>query len=166
MQKQKTSQTIDVIFVLVLFCTFAAAILMVLLTGASSYKGIVATMEEHYEERTALSYIEAKAHHYDLDGAIAVGQYADQNALQLQEKVNGRSYSTWIYYYDGYVRELFCEDGLQLTPDTGQKIIEAQAFAAEYIEDNLLRVVCTGKSGNQAELFLHIRSIDRGGQML
>lgn len=164
MRKQKTSQTIDVIFVLVLFCTFAAAILMVLLTGASSYKEIVATMEEHYEERTALSYIEAKVHHYDLDGAVAVGRYADRNGLRLQETVNGRSYSTWIYYYDGYVRELFCEDGLELMPDTGQKIIEAQSFIAEKIKDDLFRIVCTGKSGNQAELFLHIRSIGRGGE--
>ena len=46
MRKIKTANhTIDIVFILVLFCLFAASVLSVLLAGANGYQGIVDKME-------------------------------------------------------------------------------------------------------------------------
>lgn len=61
MRKIKTANhTIDIVFILVLFCLFAASVLSVLLAGANGYQGIVDKMEGQYAERTCLSYLDAK----------------------------------------------------------------------------------------------------------
>ena len=51
------NHTIDTVFVLVLFCLFAAAVLMVLLAGANAYQQIADNMESQYAERTCLASV-------------------------------------------------------------------------------------------------------------
>ena len=62
---QTENHTINTIFVLVLFCVFAVAVLLVLLAGTGAYQDIADRMERQYEERTCLSYLDAKVRHYD-----------------------------------------------------------------------------------------------------
>lgn len=158
MKKTGGAHTIDIIFILVLFCVFAVSVLMVLLTGAGAYKDIAQLMENHYEERTVLSYLEAKVHHYDRDGAIQVVDYQGSDALAMAEEIDGRQYITLVYFYDGAVRELFYEAGIVLEPEAGQLIMAAQDFQANQLSDDFIHLTCTGASGEKNELFLSIRS--------
>ena len=57
---------------------------------------------------------------------VDVESFAGTDALVLYETFEETRYKTLIYYADGYVRELFFEDGLQFQPEDGQKIIPAQ----------------------------------------
>ena len=77
------NHTIDTVFVLALFCLFAAAVLMVLLAGANAYQQIADNMESQYAERTCLAYLDAKVRHYDEAGMVEVETFADHDALAL-----------------------------------------------------------------------------------
>ena len=151
------NHTIDTVFVLALFCLFAAAVLMVLLSGANAYQQIAGNMESQYAERTCLAYLDAKVRHYDEAGTVAVETFDNRDALALYEEFDGVRYKTLIYYADGYVRELFFEDGLQFQPEDGQIVIAAGLQISKKTE-SLLQLVCTNEEGRKAQLFVHLRS--------
>ena len=84
MRKIKTvNHSTDTLFVLALFCIFAASVLSVLLAGASAYQDIADRMESQYAERTCLSYLDAKIRHYDESGMVSVESFGGQSALAL-----------------------------------------------------------------------------------
>ena len=154
----RRNHSIDVVFVLVLFCTFAISVLMVLMVGASSYNDVTDSMTANYEDRTGVGYIAEKVRHYDADGGVDVGSFDGQNALILNENIDGEQYATYIYCYDGFIRELFTEAGNDLPPEAGEEIIQAEDFQAEKLTDGLIRVTCTMKDGSQPYIVLQPRT--------
>ena len=159
MRKIRTvSHKVDTMFTLILFGVFAVSVLLVLLAGAGAYQDIAARMERQYEERTCLSYLDAKVRHYDAAGQVVVEMLDECQALALYEEIEGVRYKTLIYCYDGYVRELFFEDGLQFHPADGQPVIAAQNLDVELAAGNLLRLTCVTKAGVQEEVLLYLRS--------
>lgn len=155
---QASNRTIDIVFVLTLFCMFAASVLLVLLAGAGAYRNIAGQMEEQYTERTCLSYLDAKVRHYDCIDMVAVEPFGQENALVLYEEIGETRYKTVIYYADGYVRELFFEDGLEFQPGDGEIILPAQNLQVEWETESLLQIVCTGQDGLQEKLLVSLHS--------
>lgn len=154
--------TVDLAFVLTLFCVFTIAVLFVLLAGANAYQEIAATMEEQYAERTCLSYIDTKVRHYDTAGQVQVEPFSTIEALALYEDIESVRYKTLLYYYDGYVRELFFEDGLQFQPEDGQKVVAAKGLQIEKEQANLLKLICTSVEGREEQLFIYLHG--NGGE--
>ena len=114
----KRGHTIDVLFGLLLFCLFAVLMLVVLMSGVGAYRGIEQSMQSHFDQRTALSYISAKVRHYDQAGCVTVEPFGDGDALCLLEDIEGDTYCTWIYVKDGRLMELFAEADSGLPPDS------------------------------------------------
>lgn len=150
--------TIDVVFALVLFCVFAMSLLLVLLTGAKAYRGVRDNMEEQYAERTCISYIAAKVRHYDECGAVRVETFDGVPALCLTESVDGVEYVTYLYYYEGYVCELFTDPELVLHAQDGMRIMEAASLSISQAAEDLLVVSCAGMDGDSVEVMLYLRS--------
>lgn len=159
----RRAHIVDVVFTLVLFCVFVASVLMVLLSGAGVYKGVVETMEKSYEERTCLQYIEAKLRHYSGEGNIALADFGGCNALMLSQVIDETTYNTYIYYYNGVIKELFADSSLEFYPQDGLDIIKAQGISFDLASGNLLRIACTGESGGGAEIFFNLRGGESGG---
>lgn len=159
----RRTHIVDVVFTLVLFCVFVASVLMVLLSGAGVYRGIAETMEKSYEERTCLQYIEAKLRHFSGEGNIALTDFGDSSALMLSQEIEGTVYSTYIYYHDGVIKELFAESSLEFSPQDGLDIIRAQGISFDWVSENLIRIDCTGESGGGAEIFFNVRGVESGG---
>lgn len=155
---KQDNHTIDIVFMLALFCAFAAAVLSVLLAGAGAYQSIANNMEEQYDERTCLAYVDAKLRHYDERGMVAVRQFGGSDALALSETVDDTQYTTLIYYADGYVRELYFEEGLQFQPEDGEKIIAVQDLKITRLRDDLLRLTCISADGRQEQLLVYLHS--------
>ena len=159
MRKIRTvSRKTDTVFALILFGVFAVSVLFVLFAGAGAYQDIAEKMKHQYEDRTCLSYLDAKVRHYDQAGMVTVEKLGEYEALALYETIEGRSYKTLIYCYDGYVRELFFEDGLQFEPQDGQIVISAQGLHVAYMEENLLQIICVNAAGLREEMLLYLRS--------
>ncbi len=151
-----TSRIWNTVFVLLLFCAFTMAAAMALLSGAGAYQSMHDHMEHQYRERTGPAYLEAKIHHYDKAGAVQLEPFADSTALALYEQVDDRQYKTLIYYYDGYLRELFFEDGLQLQPEDGQPVLMMQDLSFAWKQPDLLQIICTTDDGTQTGLLVYL----------
>jgi len=163
---RKNRHSIDVVFVLVLFGTFAISVLMVLMVGASSYNDVTDNMNSNYEDRTGVGYIAEKVRHFDADGGIGTGNFDGINSLILTQTIDGREYATYIYYYDGSIRELFTEKDNELPPESGEVIIQAAGFSAEPVSDNMIKVTCIMEDGQSPYVILSPRSEKTGASYL
>lgn len=151
----RRGHSVDTVLTLFLFGLFAGSLLTVLLLGARSYQQVVASMEEIYEGRTCLQYIATKVSHYSGQGAVEVTQFGEGDALALHETIDGCAYITYLYLYDGQMKELFCETDVELAPEAGFSIMEIRQFTVELLTDNLLYLTCTG-SGGTAQLYVEL----------
>lgn len=141
MRALKTSKGgISALFLLLLAAVFLVSLVAVLLLGARVYSGIQARSEAGYDGRTCLSYIQTQLRRADRAGAIEVGVIGeDTPALLLSETYEGTVYVTAIYHHEGWVMELFAEEGLGLGAEAGTPVLEAPdlCFAQE---DGLIRI--------------------------
>ena len=148
----------NTVFVLLLFCVFTLAVGMTLTSGAGAYQSIQQHMEAQYVERTGPAYLETKLHHYDEAGAIQLEPFADRTALALYEEIDGSLYKTLIYHHDGYIKELFFEDGLVFEAEDGQRVLAAEGLLFSWKQPNLLQIVCTAQDGAETELMIYVHS--------
>ncbi len=141
--KNEHKHIVDVLFVLALFGVFAASALMLVTLGANVYKQTVANMDENYEERTAYAYITEKIRQNNTDGVISVEELEGTPALVFTNQVSDVEYCTYLYFYDGHLKEL------SLRKDTyagsnllsaGQDIVPLAAFTIDSVQDNLVKL--------------------------
>lgn len=164
MRNQKTANgTIDILFLLTLFCVFAVAVLLVLTAGARSYQSVTEKMNSQYTERTGLAYVEAKLRHYDEIGGIATESFGNSEAIALRELIDGKTYKTLIYFYEDAIRELFFEDGMVFQPEDGETVIQAGGLSAQWKSDTLLEVTCRNTDGRIDRLlyYCHGKEMER-----
>lgn len=154
-EKSKEFQ-INGILVLVLFGVFSVCILSVLLTGAGAYKRLTERGQNTYTLRTVPQYVTTRVRQADVAGGICVGEFEGRDALELKEEIDGKSYVTRIYCYDGYVRELFSESSVFLPPSAGECIMEAEELYFD-LRDNFLSVFFV-IDGEEREVKLSLRS--------
>ena len=100
------NRKMDTVFVAALFVLFAITACLLILIGARQYRATAKAMNANYEVRTASSYLTEKVRQNDCSAGISIVDFAGGNALALTNDVNS-NYTTYIYYYDGYLRELF-----------------------------------------------------------
>ena len=153
MIKTSQGQKIDTIFVLGIFCAFAAMVLMVLMLSGKMYKNMVDLSAKGYDDHTSLSYTWSRIKNEDEIEKIYIDDFQGSAALCFNEEYNGTSYRTMIYTYDGWVRELFCQTTLFFSPDQGIPVIKAEKFYLKELENGIIEI--TTDSGS---LFVYPRS--------
>ena len=153
---------IDIIFVLALFCVFAACALMLVTLGANVYKRTVSEMDSNYSSRTAFAYVTEKLRQNDSDSRLSLDTLHNVSAVLLQQEINGDIYNTYLYLdSDGYLKELFVKDGTRLGNgglDAGQKILELQSFHAEQLSDSLFYFSLVSTDNETLTLYVNSRS--------
>ena len=132
---------------LLVLAVFAICILLVLLTGADLYQGLVEDGEEAYLRRTALQYLTTRVRQAE---TVTIGDLEGCESLVLEETIEGETYTTWVYCYEGWLRELYAVPGAVLPPGAGETVLEAERFSLKQ-EENLLTVTFEGE-----ELLLHL----------
>jgi hypothetical protein len=111
--------------VLTVFCVFAMSMLTVLMLGAGVYRNIVESAREGYEERVCLSYIWSKAKN---NSHFYIGEFHGQPAMRFDDVYGGTLYRTVIYSHDGWLRELFFEDGLEFNLGDGEPVARVDSL--------------------------------------
>ena len=169
MRKSGNRHTIDVIFVLTLACAFAASILMVLMLGANVYGNIQRTADTQFNDRVSISYIMTKIRSHDAVGAVRTGEFEGSSALFLDQEFYGEEFTTVIYTYDGWLRELFTDlestrtENSWLTPDSGFPLIEVTYMSFGMMRPNLLTIDFIDTAGHSGQVFVNLRSARGGG---
>lgn len=131
--KEKHYRITDVAALLVL-SVFALCLLLVLLTGAEIYRGLVHSGEETYLRRTTLQYLTTRIRQAE---SVQIGNFAGCEALILEEAPDETGCTTRIYCCDGWLRELYCVPGAQVTPQDGEALLEAAELSLKQEGDLL-----------------------------
>jgi hypothetical protein len=140
MLRSTKSHKTDVVFSLLIFTTFALAVLTTLMLGANFYKSMADMSQEGYDDRTSLSYVWTKAKNSDNIDTIAVGDFNGIPALLFYQVYGDTTYVTRIYPYEGWIYELFSEVGFEFLPEDGTPIIKTDSLMFDQNEGGLIRV--------------------------
>jgi len=156
--KQEKTHTIDILFVISLFAVFALSVIMLTGTGAKVYERIVNNMELNYNQRTSFSYLVNKIHQSDEEGKITVGTYSGCDAIIISEEIDNVIYCTYLYYYDGYLKELFIRESQSIKPEYGTNILELDSFSISKLSDTLYSFKFASKGNAEDNLLVHVRA--------
>ena len=140
---------------LLVFGIFAVCVLLVLLQGADTYQKIHERGQAAYEQRTAAQFLAAKIR--QADGTVGVASFGDGEALIFEEMIEGETYASWIYCYDGWLREYFGTVEEEPLPEFGEPVLEA-GYLSMMLEDDLLWILLEDSEGVDQEFQIYLRS--------
>lgn len=124
--------SIDSLFVVILFAVFIFMALLIISSGAAAYKNSAAQMDDRFDRQTCVSYISAKIRANNEADKISIVDFNGVNALCISENFTEGTYYTYIYLYDGMIRELFCDAELSLDLDAGSALTRASELNFSY----------------------------------
>lgn len=157
--KQEKHFIVDILFVLALFGVFAVSALALVTIGADVYQHTVEDMSVNYESRTAVSYIMEKVRQNDTAGSISLTTLDDVPALCMLSQIEEDTYCTYLYLYDGHLKELFMREGTSLGGQVlpaGTDIMELQDLELSYAADDLIKVSLQTASGEVHTFYIHV----------
>lgn len=158
----KTKHSVDIIFVLGLFGTFAILSVLLILVGSNIYSGIVERAEGNAQIRISLSYIVNKVHAHDKEDGVFLEERDGVRVLIMEETYGEEIYQNLIYYHDGAIKEALVNKTSNFEFSYGDKIIEVENFQMEEkIEEALLYLSVTDLKGNTQSMRLALRSGER-----
>ena len=152
-RKQKR-HVMDLVFTLGLFAVFAILSMMIVASAAQAYQSTAARMENNYMMRTSVSYITEKISQHDQSGSISMSEVEGEPAIAMEEDVDGTSYTTYIYFYDGNIRELLMKTGGKPLLRMGTAMVDADALDIEEVKEGVFRITVTDNSGLTTESFV------------
>lgn len=155
--KKSKSHVIDLLFTLSLFCVFAASSLLIVVMGANVYKSTVSNMSANFDNRTSLAYTFEKVRQNDRLNGVYIGKVDDADALVLEQAVGSNIYATYIYYYEGTLREIFTRKDNKFSPNSGNVIMKIRSFTVEKQNDNLILLTVTTDDNKKNQIFLGTR---------
>ncbi|MGB4984255.1 MAG: DUF4860 domain-containing protein [Erysipelotrichaceae bacterium] len=133
MMRNKNS-FVDIFFVLIIFCVLCLSMVLVVNLGSLVYKKIVQTMDNNFNYYTSLNYIKEKVQQNDEANSIVIKEVNNQDTLVFN---NNSEIKTYLYFDEGYIKELTVLDGQDLNFSAGEKIVQIEKFDIR-IENNLL----------------------------
>lgn len=149
----------DALFVILLFFIFLICALSIVVIGSSVYNQVTQNMNEHFSNKTALSYIVEKVRQNDVAGGIELTEKEGINTLQISSQINEEEFVTFIYVLNGQLMELFVRSDNLLPLSAGETIMDVNAMAMERIQDGLISVEITDVHGNSSQVLLAERSV-------
>lgn len=156
--KHQQEHTIDTLFILALFVMFAATSFLVVFIGAKQYQSIASRMDSNYETRGATSYLTEKIRQNDSSNAVELLTMEDQTVLALTNNINGSAYTTYIYTYEGSLREFYAASGTDFSLSDGQVILDASDFSAEFVSAARLKITVTDPDGTPETFYLSLNA--------
>lgn len=156
MKVQRTaSHSVDILFPLSILFVFAVSALAVLLLSSRAYTSQRELAAHTYETLMPISYLREKVRQHDRNGAISVGELDGQPSLILYSS----EYTTYLYAYDGMLKELTVCDGVAVHAKDGQDILELQTFSIQETADGLICLFCQTEHDPGETVFLAERSV-------
>lgn len=150
--------TVDLLFVITLFCVFAFSLISLTGTGAAVYEKIVSNMDENYDSRTAGTYLFNKLHRSDKNNSVSLGTYAGLDSILMMEEIDNINYCTYLYFYDNKLMEIFTRYGQEIDPSYGTVIMELEDYSVKSLSPSLFQFDFTTTKGEHRRLFVHTRT--------
>ncbi len=149
---------IDFLFPVALFFVFASSSLVVLILAADIYASTTNQFQVNDKSRTALSYISEKIRQNDTDGALSVETIEGTDCLALSMDYSGTLCTTYIYVYEGMLKELFIQDGVSFSLQSGKDIMEITSLTIEPLDAQLYQFTMVDEAGTKSSIIAAERS--------
>ena len=140
------SHSMDTLFTFLLLLLFALFSLFLAAMGSSIYRKGVSHLNENYTSRTAIAYLTEKIRQHDSRGSISSSEVEGLPALCLLDEIDGQSYSTYIYFDEGSLKELFIPSERIASKSLGTSIVELESLTMDFAE-NALDVQAVSREG-------------------
>ena len=156
--KKRQGIRVDSAGVFLLGAVFLFLSIGLVMLGGSLYRHIMVTSGKNDATRTTFSFLANQVRRADASGGVEVGEFCGCQALLLSQDFDGWEFITYLYYYDGALRELIVEKGYELEPEAGLPIVwlEDMGFSAD--ESGLITAWAAFEDGRREKLFLSARS--------
>lgn len=154
----RETHRIDSIFIMLLFFLFALTAFVLIMIGVRQYKATANAMDYNYEIRTVTSYLREKTRQNSSNSSISIETIDGTNALCLKNTLNNTIYNTYIYYYDGSLREMYIQEGTPFTLNLGQQIVTISGFDMVKTDDGLIIVTISDSFGGTTDMYLSANS--------
>lgn len=154
----RNKHLIDLVFPIALLFVFATSSLVVLVLAANIYSSTTNQIQTNDQNRTSLSYISQKMRQNDMGGDISIEKVDDIDCLTIRSSLNGNSYITYIYEYEGVLKELFVNADVRISLKNGKDIMTIDSLSMYEIDDGLFSFLSTDKGGKTNSLIISERS--------
>lgn len=155
MRLKAKKHSIDTLFTFLLLLVFALFSLMLAAMGSAVYRNGVEHLNENYTSRTAIAYLSEKVRQHDATGDIFLTEVEDIPAVGFRDVIEGDEFITYVYDWDGALRELFIQADRTPLADMGNSIVQLESFEAKALDTSLLSVTVTGHDGDQLSILIH-----------
>ena len=161
---KRNKSIVDFLFILALFGAFAITALFVVLFGAQIYKSTVSNMNTNYEKRTAMSYVTEKIRSHDYTGGADVADLhslredGDHSVLKLYQEIGDKTYVTYMFVADGYLKEFTTDASNDFDYSTGINILAIKDFSVRKESDSLYHFNIVDMNNEKTEFFVTLYS--------
>lgn len=155
---------IDLIFPISLFFVFAASSLAVVILAANIYSSTTGRGREDDQTRIALAYLTEKFRQNDAGGTASLEEIEGIDCLAFTSYYDHMEYVTYIYDYDGELKELFMKKGTQIALKNGKDILPVEDLVMETIrvensDEKIYRFSCKSADGSTVTSVVSERSV-------
>jgi hypothetical protein len=161
--RHRDRSIVDVIFMITVFGVFMLSALFVVLFGAKIYKRTAHDMSVNFSSRTSLAYVTEKLHQHDRKNGVEIIEDEDGPILKLRQYVNSDEYCTYLYEFNGQLKELTVRGDVDLVKSAGKDILKLKAFESTRVSDSLYRFNLEDDEGNKTEFYVSLYSYTMGG---
>lgn len=155
-KRRNVQHSMQGVFVFVLLGLFAVMSTLMVLLGAQMYRNTVDHSAANNEDRVLSAYVRSMIRAEDTSGAMEIGEYGGVKALAMREDLDGETYVTWLYCYDGHMYEWFTSDDGDFRPESGTAICPAQGFEPR-LDNGLLTVDLVNAKGQPETVCVALR---------
>lgn len=160
--KQYNGRTsVETMATLLLLILLGVGLFSVTLSAVGAYQRLYMAKEKTSELRVASSYIIMKIRQNDMTGCLKVtgNPITGKNALVVYEEIEGMSYATWIFCYEGMLKEALVLKEEVPTLNASQNIAKIDNFQVSYDQEEQMIFASVGKIGEQTyDNIIKIRS--------
>lgn len=161
-QNTGNKRHLELVVLLSIFLLFVGTALAIVILGANSYKLIGRDMENNFNVRTPMAYIATKVRQNDRLDGIKIKELDSTSVLVLEETVEDITYETWIYAYEGQLRETYIEKDTTVTLEEGMAILAINGLQVEISGQGVLYIALEDLEGHTHEMNMSLRTTTKG----
>lgn len=144
----------DDLFICGLSVFFCSISILLVTIGVRQYHDITEQALKNQNLRTASSYLSEKFRQYDSASTISFTESNNIPLISLTSSGDEEHLVTYIYTYDGYLRELRQDKASVFVPERGIPIAMLQSLELEACSSNLYHFTLTDSSGNVCPIYI------------
>ena len=141
MMKRSYHHSMAGVFVFLLLGVFAVFGTLLVLLGTNAYRATIDRTASHSDTRIVETFVRHAVRGEDAENNVSVVDYDGETVLVIGDPAD---YASYIYVYDGWLYELYSDDGFEL--GAGEQLCEASGFGA-VVDDHILRVMISTDDG-------------------